>query len=114
MMLFYRLDGAYSQVSDGETAFSGGRSPRYETFIIALAPESQLLSLDRGWVRELWEALRPHAIASGDGYLNGTADYSGDRVRGSYGPAKYDRLARIKAEYDPGNAFHINANIAPA
>ena len=64
-------------------------------------------------VRNLWEALRPHAISGGDGYVNGTADYHNDRVRGSYGAAKYARPARIKAEYDPDNAFHNNANILP-
>ena len=114
VVLFYRLDGAYSQVGDDETAFSGGRSPRYGTFILGLAPDADLMAADRRWVRDFWEALRPHAIGSGDGYVNGTSDYRQDRVRNSYGAAKYERLARIKAEYDPDNMFHLNANITPA
>jgi FAD/FMN-containing dehydrogenase len=114
ILLFYRLDGAYCRASDEETAFSGGRSPRYGTFIVAVAPDAGLLAADRGWVRDAWETLRPHAIGSGDGYINGTAELGGDRVRGSYGAAKYERLARIKGEHDPDNLFHLNANIRPA
>jgi FAD/FMN-containing dehydrogenase len=112
-LLFYRLDGAYSQVGDDETAFSGGRSPRYCTFLIGLAPDADLLAADRRWVRDFWEALRPHAIGSGDGYINSMADPSDDRVRASYSTAKYQRLAKIKSEYDPDNTFHLNANIRP-
>ena len=114
LVLFYRLDGAYCRAGDDDTAFSGTRSPRYGTFILGVTPDADGLAAERGWVRGVWDALRPHAMGSGDGYINGTADFQGDRVRGSYGPAKYERLARIKAEYDPGNLFHLNANIRPA
>jgi FAD/FMN-containing dehydrogenase len=113
-LLFYRLDGAFSRVGDEDTAFSGGRSPRYAAFILAGGEDADILAAERRWVRDLWEALRPYAVRGGDGYVNGTADYGTDRVRGSYGPAKYSRLAKIKAEYDPGNVFHNNANIQPA
>jgi FAD/FMN-containing dehydrogenase len=113
-VLVYRLDGAYSRVGDEDTAFSGGRSPRYAVFILAITPDPETLAADRAWVRDLWGALRPYAASGGDGYVNGTAEYDTDRVRGSYGPAKYARLAKIKAEYDPDNLFHNNANIQPA
>ena len=35
-----------------------------------------------------------------------------ERVRASYGD-NYDRLAQIKAKYDPDNAFRVNQNIQP-
>ena len=114
-LMLYRLDGAYSQVGQDETAFSGGRSPRYAAFIIGLAPNAGLLATERRWARGFWEALNTQAIDGGGGYINGSSEYSGSGVRRSYGPARYERLTRIKAEYDPGNMFHLNAaNIAPA
>jgi len=112
MVLAYRLDGAYSQVPEDDTAFGGGRSRRYSLFFIGHAPDAELAARDRDWVRALHDALRPYAIGTGDGYVNDLVDFTDDRVRGTYG-RKYDRLAAIKATYDPGNLFHLNANIKP-
>lgn len=68
VVLFYRLDGAYCRAGDDQSAFSGGRTPQYATFIVGMASDAGLLAAARGWIRGLWEALRPHAIGSGDGY----------------------------------------------
>ena len=112
LALFYRLDGAYSAVDDDATAFSGGRTPRYNLFTIAVAPTPDLLDADRTWVRELDAALAPHTIDRT--YVNGLEDDGiEDRVRAAYGPEKYERLAAIKHKYDPDNVFRRNANIKP-
>ncbi len=113
MVELYRLGGAYAEVGDDETAFGGSRSTRFGAFMIGLTADPESLPDARGWVRSFWEALHRHATDAGS-YVNAMADIEEDRVRASYGPAKYERLARIKAEYDPDNVFHHNANIKPA
>jgi FAD/FMN-containing dehydrogenase len=113
VLLFYRLDQAYSKTGEDDTAFSGGRSPRFAVFIVAVCPTPQLLAADRAWARSFWEALRPHSLGAGS-YVNAMTEFEEDRVRAAYGPAKYERLAKIKRKYDPQNLFHHNANIPPA
>jgi FAD/FMN-containing dehydrogenase len=112
--LFFRLDGAYSMVGEEDTAFSGGRSPRFAVFIAGRAANSGVLPAERTWARNFWDALRPHAIgAGGEGYVNALDEFGADRLRAAYSSAKYDRLAQIKCVYDPDNVFHHNANIKP-
>jgi FAD/FMN-containing dehydrogenase len=107
------LTGAYTRVAEDETAFSGRRARGWAFTVSAIGPTADLLQADRPWVRRFWDALLPHAAGPG-GYVNFMADVDEDRVRASYGSAKYDRLARLKARYDPDNVFHLNANIRPA
>ena len=58
---------------------------------------------------------RPAARRRHDGaYVNLNAEFVGDSLRDTYGPAKFDRLRKIKAQYDPANVFRHNANIPPA
>ncbi|MDF3051873.1 MAG: FAD-linked oxidase, partial [Pseudonocardia sp.] len=94
------------------TAFGGTRDPQYITFILPVALDAERLAADRAWSRALLDALQPFALDAGT-YINGMAEQDDRRVRAAYGE-KYDRLARIKAEYDPGNVFHRNINIKPA
>jgi hypothetical protein len=112
LVLFYRLDGAFSQVAEDATAFSGGRSPRFAVFVIGVCPVPEMFEPEREWVRGFAAALQPLAIDDGV-YVNGATDFDPDAVQEAYGE-KYQRLAAIKATYDPGNVFHSNANIAPA
>jgi FAD/FMN-containing dehydrogenase len=79
----------------------------------ATAPNAELLAPERQWARSTWDAVRPFAPGAG-GYVNLMSEFGEDRVRATYGSAKYERLARIKATYDPGNVLHCNANIKPA
>jgi FAD/FMN-containing dehydrogenase len=113
VLLAVPLGGAFCQVPDDATAFGGSRAPCIVVDAAVFAPEPGLLAADRDWARQLWADLLPHAHGPGS-YVNLMADYDAGRVRASYGPAKYQRLARIKAAYDPGNIFHRNANITPA
>jgi FAD/FMN-containing dehydrogenase len=113
IMPVFPMAGAYHDVEDNDTAFGGSRAHKWLVNIAATSPDPEVLAADRTWVRTFWEALQPYASGTG-GYVNFQNDADDNRVRASYGAAKYDRLARIKAQYDPDNVFHKNANIKPA
>jgi Berberine and berberine like len=112
-MPVFALHGAVTEVSDGATAYGGLRTAHYVVDVSAASADGEVFAADRAWVRSTWDALRPLAANPG-GYINFISEPDDERVRASYGPAKYGRLAQIKATYDPGNVFHRNANIKPA
>ncbi|ALE73332.1 FAD-linked oxidase [Pseudonocardia sp. EC080610-09] len=112
-MIVYRLDEAYLETGEQDTAYGGRRIPQYEVFLSPVCADPQELVRDRRWARAIWDDLRPLGLGIG-GYVNSMSDEVDDeRVLAAYGREKLDRLARIKAEYDPGNVFHRNVNIKP-
>jgi FAD/FMN-containing dehydrogenase len=73
-------------------------------------PEDDAVNID--YTRRFYEAAMPYS--DGKTYFNfpGLLEEGDQAVRASYG-ANYDRLTRVKAEYDPGNRFRLNQNIQP-
>ncbi len=64
------------------------------------------------WARELFDKAAKYA--TGGVYVNFMPEDETARVRvGAYGP-NYERLAKLKAKYDPTNIFRHNQNIRPA
>jgi FAD/FMN-containing dehydrogenase len=47
-------------------------------------------------------------------YVNFLGEEGEARIRAAYPGSTWDRLAEIKARYDPTNLFRLNQNIAPA
>jgi len=62
-------------------------------------------------VKEYWDALHPHS--AGGAYVNFMMDKGENRVKDRYCD-NYDRLAAVKAKFDPTNLFRVNQNIQPA
>ena len=65
------------------------------------------------WARGLFERLARHA--TGGSYLNATSPDEGEAgVADAFGEETYERLAAVKARWDPENVFHLNPNVSPA
>jgi len=109
-MHLYPIDGAVHQVSPDATAFAY-RDGGWAGIIAGVDPDPANAGKIKDWTNRYWEALHP--TSAGAVYVNFMMEEGTDRVRASYGP-NYDRLARIKAHYDPDNFFRVNQNIPPA
>jgi FAD/FMN-containing dehydrogenase len=66
----------------------------------------------RQWAKDVRADLEPWA--TGAVYLNFIGDEGQDRLVAGFGRDNYERLAKLKAAYDPGNLFRLNHNIEPA
>jgi FAD/FMN-containing dehydrogenase len=63
------------------------------------------------WARGFRDDLA--AYSTGAVYLNFVGDEGEARLRAGYGPGSYERLAWIKAVWDPDNVFRASGNVPP-
>ena len=109
-MHLYPIDGAAGKVANDATPWSY-RDAKWAQVIVGVDPDPANKEKLVTWARDYFNALHPHS--AGGAYINFMMDEGEERVRASYG-TNYDRLARIKKEYDPHNLFRVNQNIKPA
>jgi FAD/FMN-containing dehydrogenase len=104
------LGGAMARVPAEATAFAH-RDRRIMVNVAALYERPEEAAVHDAWVADGAAALRQ---GIGGAYVNFLGDEGEARVREAYPGSTWDRLAAIKARYDPTNLFRLNQNIPPA
>ena len=109
-MHLYPSDGAAARVPADASPWAY-RDAKWTGVFAGVDPDPANAELIKSWTIDYWEALHPHSM--GGSYVNFMMDEGQERVQATYGD-NYSRLAGVKAQYDPGNVFHVNKNIRPA
>jgi FAD/FMN-containing dehydrogenase len=103
------LGGAMARVPVEATAFAH-RHSRIMANLAAFYEGPDDRPVREAWVNGFESALRQDDTGL---YVNFLWDESPDRVRAAYPGGAWQRLAAVKAKYDPTNVFHRNMNIPP-
>jgi FAD/FMN-containing dehydrogenase len=112
--VMFHFGGAVARVPRDATAYAGRDVAHNIVIEAVLLPEEsgEHAAAETAWARRFLQALQPHG--AGSVYVNFLdSDDDTSRVREAYGDHIYQRLAEVKAKYDPDNAFHHNKNIRP-
>ena len=110
----HQMGGAVGRVGIGDSAFSG-RAAAYTYNLVSTWTDVAGDATHIAANQRLADALAPMSQTST--YVNFLTDGAGDSedpVRAAYGDDVYERLARLKREFDPSNLFRINHNVRPA
>jgi FAD/FMN-containing dehydrogenase len=113
LVVIRHCGGAIGRVDAAATAF-GDRSSDWMLSIDSTWDDPADDERNIAWTRAYWDDAHRFS-QQGKTYFNfpGLLEEGDAAVRAAYG-ANHDRLARIKARYDPENRFRLNQNIRPA
>jgi FAD/FMN-containing dehydrogenase len=109
-MHLYPVNGAAHKVAKGDTAWSY-RDAVWGQVIVGVDPDPANKDKIIDWARRYSAAMHPYG--AGGGYINMMMEEGEASIRATY-RENYDRLAAVKAKYDPQNFFNVNQNIKPA
>jgi FAD/FMN-containing dehydrogenase len=111
LMHLYPIDGAVHRVAKDATAWRA-RDATWSMVITGISADPKQADALKAWGRAYWKAVHPFNLEGA--YVNFMMDDEAEgRVQATYGD-NYQRLASIKARYDPRNLFRVNQNIQPA
>jgi FAD/FMN-containing dehydrogenase len=103
--------GAITRAATDEDMALGGRDAACTYYGFAAWEDPAEADEHIGWARDLAGAMKPFTTAGVS--LNFLSETGQDRVRSTFGDAKYEKLVALKRKYDPENVFRLNANIKP-
>jgi FAD/FMN-containing dehydrogenase len=111
LMHLYPIDGAVRRVPKDASAWTA-RDAAFSMVIAAIDRDPRKADALKEWGRAYWRAIHPFNLEGA--YVNFMSDDEPQgRVQATYG-SNYQRLASVKAKYDPQNLFRVNQNIVPA
>jgi FAD/FMN-containing dehydrogenase len=106
---FRVLGGAMARVPADATAFAHRSSRIMASFIVPYKNHGETA------IHTAWAIDSAAALDQGEGavYVNFVGNEGEARLHNAYPPVTWERLAAIKAKYDPTNLLRRNHNIAP-
>ena len=105
---FQHLGGMPATVAPDAMAYSH-RSAALNLGIMFFSEDPSVMDTQIAKAREFYKDVSPHMV----GFYTNLNEESEKKTWGNYG-ANYPRLVAAKDKYDPGNLFHLNANIKPS
>ena len=109
-VILFQIEGALNRGQDADSAV-GNRDARYVLNIGGSWEQAADDAANIAWAREAWSDMR--SFSTGGTYINFlTEDDGPERTEAALGKS-LQRLAKIKAQWDPTNVFRTNRNVPP-
>jgi FAD/FMN-containing dehydrogenase len=102
--------GAVARVGQDASPLSA-RDARFVVHPFGMWEDSADDDATIAWARGFRDDLA--GFATGAVYLNFVGDEGEARLRAGYGAGSYERLAQVKADWDPENVFRATGNVPP-